>query len=44
MTLAINIADRHGLSNKVCHELLSKKSKIMLYVFAIHFAVKLFNH
>ena len=29
-TLAIDITDEHGLSNKVCHEFLPKKNKVML--------------
>ena len=37
MALAIAITDGHGLSNKACHELLLKKSKVMLY---FHFRVK----
>ena len=32
MALAIDTIDGQGLSNKACRELLSKKSKIMLYL------------
>ena len=32
MVLAINIIDGRGLSNKMRHELLPKKSKVMLYL------------
>ena len=30
MTLAIDTINEHGPSNEVCHELLQKKTKIML--------------
>ena len=38
MTLAIDIVDGHGLSNKARCELLSKKRKVM--VLAVHITVK----
>ena len=36
MTLAVDITDGHGLSNKVCRELLAKKGKVILYCFSCH--------
>ena len=40
MALAIDTVDGRGLSNKVHRVLLPKKSKVMLYIFAVHFTVK----
>ena len=35
MTLAVDITDGHGLSNEAHHELLPKKSKVMLHLLFI---------
>ena len=40
MALAIDTIDGWGLRNKVRHELLPKKSKVTLYVFAFCYMVK----
>ena len=40
MTLVINTVNGRGLSNKVSHELLQNKSKVMLSLLTIHFAIK----
>ena len=40
MMLAIDIIDGQGLGNEALHELLLKKNKVMLYVFAVYFTVK----
>ena len=32
MTLAVDIIDKHGLSNEVYHKLLPRVSKVMLYL------------
>ena len=40
MMLAINIIDGQGLGNEALRELLLKKNKVMLYIFAVYFTVK----
>ena len=35
MTLAVDITDGRGLSNVVRRWLLSKKNKVMMYIFAL---------
>ena len=40
MMLAIDIIDGWGLGNEALHELLLKKNKVMLYMFAVYFTVK----
>ena len=34
MALAVNVIDRCGPSNKMCHQLQPKKTKVMLYYIA----------
>ena len=43
MTLAVDITDGHSLSNESDHQLLPKKSKVMLYLPSLHSRRHLFS-
>ena len=40
MTIAVNIKDGHGSSNKMCHQLQIKKTKVTLSYVAVNKAAK----